>query len=225
MEIRPIARIKNGFHSKFGVPRQSGLCDVVSLIVFEKEYNVKEAFRGLKEYSHLWIIWEFSEFSDCEWTPTVRPPRLGGNKRVGVFATRSPHRPNSLGLSSVKLSEIIEDSEDGTVLVVTGADLMDGTPIYDIKPYVAYTDSHPDAVCGFADSFVEYKVNVFIPDDVKKTIPENALKEIITVLSNDPKPSYQKDFDRIYGMSFSEYEIKFMYEEKGITVIKIENRK
>ncbi len=222
MEIRPIGRIENGFKSKFGIPRQSGLCYVVSYILFEKEYNIKEAFRGIEKYSHLWIIWEFSEFSKDEWTPTVRPPRLGGNKRVGVFATRSPHRPNSLGLSSVRLLEIVEDREKGTVLVVSGADLMDGTPIYDIKPYISFTDSHPDAVCGFADDFVSYSVDVFVSDEIMKNIPEKTMEDIISILSNDPKPSYQKDFERVYGMTYAEYEIKFRYGEKGINVLEIE---
>ncbi|MBE6649482.1 MAG: tRNA (N6-threonylcarbamoyladenosine(37)-N6)-methyltransferase TrmO [Ruminococcaceae bacterium] len=222
MEIRPIGRIENGFKSKFGIPRQSGLCDVVSYILFEKEYNIKEAFRGIEKYSHLWIIWDFSEFSKDEWTPTVRPPRLGGNKRVGVFATRSPHRPNSLGLSSVRLLEIIEDREKGTVLVVSGADLMNGTPIYDVKPYISFTDSHPDAVCGFADDFVSYSVDVFVSDEIMKNIPKKTMEDIISILSNDPKPSYQKDFERVYGMTYAEYEIKFRYGEKGINVLEIE---
>lgn len=223
MEIKPIGYIKNGFKTKFGVPRQSGLCDVESFIIIEKEYSVKEAFRGLEDYSHLWLLWEFSDFSKESWTPTVRPPRLGGNKRVGVFATRSPHRPNSIGLSSVKLISISENYENRIVLTVSGADLMDGTPIFDIKPYVSYTDSHNDAICGFADDFSEYKIDVFFPDYLKEGLSEKVINDIISILSNDPKPSYQKDFNRVYGMSFSGYEIKFVYSEKGVSIVDIFN--
>ncbi len=221
MEIKPIGYIKNGFKTKFGIPRQSGLCDVESNIIIEKEYSIKEAFRGIEKYSHLWLLWEFSDFSKSEWTPTVRPPRLGGNKRVGVFATRSPHRPNSIGLSSVKLISVSENSDRKIILTVSGADLMDGTPIFDIKPYISYTDSHAEAICGFADDFSEYKIDVIFPDYLKDRLSEKSINEIISILSNDPKPSYQKDFERVYGMIFSGYEIKFIYTEKGISIIDI----
>jgi len=221
MEILPIAKIKNSFKEKFGIPRQSGICNVLSYIVFEKEYNVKEAFRGLEEYSHIWLIWEFSEFSDKKWSPTVRPPRLGGNKRIGVFATRSPNRPNSLGLSSVKLLRIIEDSSFGTVLEVSGADLMDETPIYDIKPYVKYSDSHPDSTCSFSDDFSDYKIQVSVCDEVLSSYPKNIIDEIVSILSLDPKPSYQKDLTRIYGMSYGDYNVKFQYTAEGILLLKI----
>lgn len=221
MEIKPIGIIKSPFDSKFGIPRQSGLCDIESLIVIEKEYSVKEAFRGIDEYSHLWLIWEFSEFSSDAWSPTVRPPRLGGNKRVGVFATRSPNRPNSLGLSSVRLLSVEEDAENRIILRISGADLMNGTPIFDIKPYVSYSDCHTNSVCGFADDFAQYRVEVFLPEKLKSNIPENVSRDIISVLSNDPKPSYHKDFDRVYGMTFSGYEIKFQYTKKGIDVVDV----
>jgi tRNA-Thr(GGU) m(6)t(6)A37 methyltransferase TsaA len=205
MEIKPIAYIRNGFKSKFGIPRQSGLCNIQSLIVFEKEYNIPEAFRGLEEFSHIWLIWGFSEFQNKTWTPTVRPPRLGGNKRVGVFSTRSPHRPNSLGLSSVKLLKIIKDEKQGIVLQIEGADLMDKTPIYDIKPYISYSDSHQQAICGFADDYANYNVDVTLPDDVISDASENVLNDIIAILSKDPKPSYQRDENRVYGMIYGDY--------------------
>ena len=221
MEIKPIGIIKNGFTSKFGVPRQSGLCNVESLIVIDKDYSVKEAFRGIEEYSHLWLIWEFSQFNSSGWSPTVRPPRLGGNKRVGVFATRSPNRPNSLGLSSVRLISVETNSENRIVLRISGADLVDGTPIYDIKPYIAYTDSHTDAVCGFADDFENYSVGVDFPSELRKGLSERTVEEIISILANDPKPSYQKDMERVYGMTFSGHEIKFKYCENGIRIISI----
>lgn len=222
MEIKPIGKILNNFNSKFGIPRQSGLCNVESLIVIEKEFSVKDAFRGIEEYSHLWLIWEFSEFASECWSPTVRPPRLGGNKRVGVFATRSPNRPNSLGLSSVRLSSVSQNEEGQIVLKVIGADLMNGTSIFDIKPYVSYSDSHTDAVCGFADDFAEYKLSVSFSEEAKKLLAEKEIDEISSVLSNDPKPSYQHDFHREYGMSYGKYEIKFKYSEDGIFVFDIQ---
>lgn len=222
MEIKPIGKIQNSFTSKFGVPRQSGLCNVESLIVIDKEYSVKEAFRGIEEYSHLWLIWEFSEFSSEKWSPTVRPPRLGGNKRVGVFATRSPNRPNSLGLSSVKLLSVFQNESGNIVLKVAGADLMNGTPIFDIKPYISYSDSHNDAICGFADEFSDYKINVSFSDTAKNILSEKEIDEIISILSNDPKPSYQKNYNRQYGMSYGKYDIKFNYDEKGIFVFGVQ---
>ncbi len=221
MEIVPIAKIKNGFSSKFGIPRQSGLCEVISTIVFEKEFNVREAFRGIDKYSHLWLLWEFSKFSQTTWSPTVRPPRLGGNKRVGVFATRSPHRPNSIGLSSVRLLKVEETEKNGIVLYVSGADIMDGTPIYDIKPYISYTDSHPDALCGFADEFINHSINVKIDDGAFSNVPTDISNQILSLLSNDPKPSYQKSDKRIYGMVFHGYEVKFKYVNGEIVVLTV----
>jgi tRNA-Thr(GGU) m(6)t(6)A37 methyltransferase TsaA len=222
MYIKPIGTIHNSFKTKFGIPRQSCICDIESKIVFEKEFNVVEAFRCIEQFSHLWLIWGFTEFEQTNWKPTVRPPRLGGNKRVGVFSTRSPHRPNSLGLSSVKLIKVETDSKSGVVLTISGADIMDGTPIYDIKPYISFTDSHPDAVCGFADEFVNFSVPVHFSDEIIN-VPESVLSQIHSVLSNDPKPSYQKDEDRIYGMRFDNYEVKFKYVNEAIIVVSIEN--
>lgn len=221
MEIKPIGIIENGFTSKFGIPRQSGLCDAVSFVIINKEYSIKEAFRGIESFSHLWLIWEFSEFSSNEWTPTVRPPRLGGNKRVGVFSTRSPNRPNSLGLSSVRLLDVSEGREGRVILKVSGADIMNGTPIYDIKPYIAYTDSHPDALCGFADDFANYKINVVFSKDFENPLSKDENEEIILILSNDPKPSYQNDSSRIYGMTYFDYEIRFKYTENSIVIIDV----
>ena len=208
--MKIIARIRNDFKEKFGIPRQSGILDrFESVIVFEKEYRTPEALRGIEGYSHLWLIWEFSESKRDTFSPTVRPPRLGGNKRMGVFATRSPFRPNPIGLSSVKLIDIRETKNDGTVLVVNGADLLDGTPIYDIKPYLTFTDCHPDAVCGFADDVAAYSLEVDFPDALIKNIDEKKRESLIRLLENDPRPSYIDDGDRIYTFSFAEYEISF----------------
>ncbi len=222
MYIKPIGTIHNSFKTKFGIPRQSCICDIESTIVFEKEFNVSDAFRCIESFSHLWLIWGFTEFSQTPWKPTVRPPRLGGNKRVGVFSTRSPHRPNSLGLSSVKLIRVENDSKLGVVLTVSGADIMDGTPIYNIKPYISFTDSHPDAICGFADEFVNFFIPVQFSEEVCN-VPKSILSQIEAILSNDPKPSYQNDDKRIYGMSFDNYEIKFKYVNGIIVVVSIEN--
>ncbi len=220
--MKIIAKIKNDFHTKFGIPRQSGLVNQVkSKIVFEPEYRVAEAFRGLEEYSHIWIIWEFSESKREDWSPTVRPPRLGGNKRVGVFATRSPFRPSPIGLSCVKLEKIDFESKSGPVLLVSGADLMNDTPIYDIKPYLPRIDSLPDAIGGFADRVKDYKLSVCIDKKFQSEIPDDKLKAIKEILSEDPRPSYHNDPSRIYGFNFAEYEITFKVDENILTVLNI----
>lgn len=221
--MKIIARIYNDFTEKFGIPRQSGLLsEMESSIIFEKDFRNDDALRGIREFSHLWLIWDFSENEKSGWSPTVRPPRLGGNTRMGVFATRSPFRPNSLGLSSVKFKDIERVPGKGSVLKVTGADLMNGTPIYDIKPYIAYTDSHPDAVCGFSDKFVDYALNVNIPDKLLEKIDIKDRNTLTEILKNDPRPSYQNDENRIYKMSFGKYEISFSVSKNNLTVIEIE---
>ena len=195
---------------------------MLSRIVFEPEYRVREALRGIEEYSHLWLIWEFSEAKREGWSPTVRPPRLGGNKRMGVFATRSPYRPNPIGLSSVKLVSVDESEGEGLVLTVSGADLLDGTPIYDIKPYLSFTDSHPDAVCGFADRVKEQRLSVNFPEELLSAIPADARDTLITVLEGDPRPHYKTDSDYEYGMRHGDYEIKFKVDGDTLTVTAIE---
>ena len=221
--MKIIAKISNDFKEKFGIPRQSGLCsELKSRIVFEPEYRNPDALRGIDGYSHLWLIWEFSEAKRDEWSPTVRPPRLGGNKRMGVFATRSPFRPNPIGLSSVKLEAVETTDSEGTVLIVSGADLLDGTPIYDIKPYLAYTDSHQNAVGGFADPVREYALNVHICKDLLSKIDISKQNSLIEILSQDPRPSYQNDPDREYGMRFSGWEIFFTVDSGELTVTRIE---
>ena len=224
--MKIIARIRTDFKEKFGIPRQSGLVDSLrARIVFEPEYRVREALRGLEDFSHLWLIWEFSEAKREDWSPTVRPPRLGGNKRVGVFATRSPFRPNPVGLSSVKLIGVEHSAAEGDVLIVSGADLMDGTPIYDIKPYLPFTDSHPDAIGGFADEKKEYSAEVIIPDEVAKATPLNRLEEIKELLAQDPRPSYRDDDEREYGMTYAGLDISFKATDNRITVTKITKAK
>lgn len=218
MELKVIAHIHTDFPEKFGVPRQSGLVGVTGKIIFEPEYCVADAFKGLEGYSHLWLIWQFSEIEENKWSPTVRPPRLGGNKRMGVFATRSPYRPNSIGLSSVELVKIEHDEALGTVITVKGADMVNGTPIFDIKPYLAYTDSHPNAIGGFADDVIENKLKAKIPENLLKKIPKQHLKDITEILENDPRPSYHDDASRVYGMSYAGMEIKFTVKE-GIVEI------
>jgi len=220
MEI--IARIYNDLPEKFGLPRQSGLVPgLTGRIVFEKAYRVPEAFRGLEEFSHVWLIWQFSLAVRDGWSPTVRPPRLGGNARLGVFATRSPFRPNPIGLSCVKLEGIDYDDADGPVLLVSGADLMSGTPIYDIKPYLPYTDAHPDAVGGFADSYTGYHLDVVFPQELLSLIPEDRRDGLIGVLSQDPRPSYHDDPERIYGLTYAGFNVKFTVGE-ALTVIAVE---
>ena len=218
--MRPIARIHTDFPTKFGVPRQSGIiASLQGRIVFEPEYRNAEAVRGLEEFSHIWLIWEFSEAMRDGWSPTVRPPRLGGNVRKGVFATRSPFRPNPIGLSSVKLEKVEIDPNWGPVLHVSGADLMDGTPIYDIKPYIAYTDSHPDAVSGFASKPAEYLLEVDFPEHLLKNVPTELRESLIDVLAHDPRPQYHDDPQRVYGMEFGCMEVKFQVEEMHLKVV------
>ena len=219
--MKIIARIYTDFREKFGIPRQSGLAkDTVGRIVFEPEYRVPEALRGIEEYSHLWLIWNFSEAEREGWSPTVRPPRLGGNKRMGGFATRSPFRPNAIGLSSVRLLSV-EDTAEGKVLVVAGADILDGTPIYDIKPYLAFTDSHPDAVCGFADEVRDYSLEVVIPEELKSGLSDEYIRALVSILSGDPRPQYKEDGDRIYGMIYGKHEVKFTVADGVLRVVEI----
>lgn len=222
IEIAPIAHIYNDYTEKFGVPRQSGLVpSVESVIVFEKPYRTQDALRGIDGYSHLWLIWQFSE-CDGKWSPTVRPPRLGGNTRVGVFATRSPYRPNGLGLSSVKLERVESTAENGTILVVSGADLMNGTPIFDVKPYVAYSDCHADAVSGFADDFSSYRLSVRTDESVIEIIPPEKRPGLIQLLECDPRPSYQNDPERLYGVAYAGYNVKFKVDGDVLTVTEVE---
>ena len=224
--IKKIAEIKNGFSDKFGIPRQSGLCNSVKAqIVFEPEYRVKEAFRELEGFSHIWIIWQFSRAADKDWSPTVRPPRLGGNKRIGVFATRSPFRPNALGLSCVKL-ESIEFSETlGPVLNVLGADLLDGTPIYDIKPYIPYADCKPDATEGFTGSAQRIYLEVYIPDNLKNTLDKVFLENISEIIKEDPRPAYQNDPERIYKLDFSGYTVSFKVKDTTAYLLEVSKEK
>lgn len=220
--MKTIARIHTAFPTKFGIPRQSGIIgSLQGHIVFEPEYRNPEAVRGLEEFSHLWLIWEFSEAVRNDWSPTVRPPRLGGNVRKGVFATRSPFRPNPIGLSSVKLERIEIVLGLGPVLYVSGADLMDGTPIYDIKPYIAYTDSHPDADSGFASRPAEYLLEVAFPDTLLQHVPEALRESLVAVLAHDPRPQYQDDPFRLYGLSFGGMEVKFRVAERRLEVVEV----
>ena len=222
VSIQIIARIKSDFPTKFGIPRQSGLVDsLTATVIFEPEFRNDDALRGIEEFSHIWLIWQFSEAVRKEWSPTVRPPRLGGNIRLGVFATRSPFRPNALGLSSVKLLGVEHTKEYGTVLHVAGADLMDGTPIFDIKPYIPYGDSHPDATGGFTDRAEDFLLDVDFPDALLKKLPEGKQAAAIGVLSHDPRPSYQKDPDRIYGLPFAGFDIRSTVQEKTLTVVEV----
>lgn len=223
--IKPIAHIKSDFAEKFGIPRQSGLVSALtSQIIFESEYAIADAVRGLEEYSHLWIIWQFSKAVREDWSPTVRPPRLGGNTRVGVFGTRSPFRPNPIGLSAVKIEKIEIDENNCPVITVSGADLLDGTPIYDIKPYLPYADCIPEAANGFSGKFSEKKLKVECDDELLENIAEDKREALLGVLSLDPRPSYHNDPERIYGMSFSDVEVKFRTDGEVLTVISIEKK-
>ena len=223
--IVPIAHIRTDFPTKFGIPRQAGIADSLQgELVFEPEYRVDEALRGIEGFSHLWLIWGFSENEGKPWSPTVRPPRLGGNVRMGVFATRSPFRPNGLGLSCVRLLAVRKVSDtgsgDGTTLLVSGADLMDGTPIYDIKPYLPYADSVPDAVGGFApDSGRE--LNVHFPEELLRQVPEAKREGLLSVLAHDPRPRYQADPGRTYGMAFAGLDIRFRVDGQNLLVTEI----
>ena len=220
--MKVIAHIHTAFPTKFGIPRQSGIIETLQgTIVFEPEYRVPEAVRGLEGFSHLWLIWEFSKAKRDTWSPTVRPPRLGGNTRMGVFATRSPFRPNPIGLSSVKLETIETDPNLGPVLHVSGADLMDGTPIYDIKPYIAYTDSHPEAVCGFANKPAEQLLEVDCPTILLQQVDISLRDSLLAVLAHDPRPQYQDDPERVYGMAFGPYEVRFKVNDLNLTVLEI----
>ena len=222
-ELNIIAHIRSDFTSKFGIPRQSGLVDELeATIVFEPEYRNPDALRGLEEYSHLWILWQFSECIGKEWTPTVRPPRLGGNKRMGVFATRSPFRPNPIGLSCVKLLGIEKSDKHGHIIRVSGADLLDGTPIYDIKPYLPYVDSHPEASNGFALDEKEGSLDVKISDNILKIVTPEKRTALKAVLAQDPRPGYQDIPERIYGIDFAGFNIRFKVNENILTVIEIE---
>ena len=222
MEIQAIGHIENDYKEKFGIPRQSGLVQsMISRIVFEPEYRDINAVRGMEGYTHLWLIWQFSENMNAGWTPTVRPPRLGGNVRMGVFATRSPFRPNPLGLSCVEL-EKVELEEEGPVIYVKGADLMDGTPIFDIKPYVPYADSYPEAGSGFAGDVFEHHLKVEVSDEVLQKIPENKVEALFEILAGDPRPGYQRDPNRIYGMEYGDMNIKFHVKEDILEIIQVD---
>ena len=218
MQIKPIAYIRSDFVEKFGIPRQSNLADTRAEIHFLPEYQNADALREIEAYDYLWLIWEFSESIRDTWSPTVRPPRLGGNRRVGVFATRSPFRPNAIGLSSVKLDDIGKHPEFGTVLYISGADLMDNTPIYDIKPYLPFTDSHPDAFGGFTDTLPEYMLEVEFPDNLLNLIPDHLHRGLLEVLAQDPRPSYQNDPERIYGFEFAGFDIRFTVADNALKV-------
>ena len=224
MEMKVIAHIRSDFPTKFGITHQSGrIQELKADIIFEPEYRNHEAFRGLEEYTHIWLIWEFSQAVRKEWSPTVRPPRLGGNVRMGVFATRSPFRPNPIGLSSVRLENVEFSEKYGPVLHVSGADLMDGTPIYDIKPYLAYVDSHPEAAGGFTDQIQDHKLKVEFPEKLLKKIPEEKREALLAVLANDPRPGYQKDPERKYGMSFGSWDIHFKVDGEQLWVLNVFN--
>lgn len=221
--IQVIARMKSDFPSKFGIPRQSGLVEQLrSTIIFEPEFRNADALRGLEGYSHLWLIWQFSEALRQQWSPTVRPPRLGGNTRMGVFATRSPFRPNNLGLSSVRLLGLEQTEQFGTVVHVGGADLMDGTPIFDIKPYIPYSDSHPEALGGFTDQACDFLLEVDFPPALLQQLPEDKQAAALALLSHDPRPSYQKSGQRLYGLPFAGFDIRFTVCNGRLTVCEIE---
>ena len=219
--ITNIARIRTDFLTKFGVPRQSGLVPLESVIVFEPPYRDPSAIRGLEGFSHLWLIWQFSEAVGAKVSPTVRPPRLGGNTRMGVFATRSPFRPNHLGLSSVRLERIELHPEWGTVLRVSGADMIDQTPIFDIKPYLPFTDSHPDAAAGFAATYEDYKLKVIFPPQLLMRIPERLRQGLVSVLEQDPRPAYVQDRERVFGIAFAGFDVRFTVDNDILTVVEI----
>ena len=222
VNIQVIARMRSDFATKFGIPRQSGLVEELrSTIVFEPEFRNADALRGLEDFSHLWIIWQFSEAVRAGWSPTVRPPRLGGNTRMGVFATRSPFRPNNLGLSSVRILGLEDTKEHGAVIHVAGADLMDGTPIFDIKPYIPYADSHPDAAGGFTDTAGDFLLKVDFPAHLLELLPPDKRDAAAAVLSHDPRPSYQRKPGRIYGLTFAGFDIRFTVSDDTLTVCEI----
>lgn len=221
--LHPIAHIRSDFASKFGIPRQSGVVEALTArVVFAPEFRVADALRGIEDFSHLWLIWEFSAAKREGFTPTVRPPRLGGNERMGVFATRSPFRPNSLGLSCVRLLRVEETEDEGTVLVVAGADLMDGTPIFDVKPYIPYADAHPEAKGGFAAAPWERRLKVECKEELLYKMEPEKRDALLGVLAEDPRPSYQEDAERIYGFSFAGHEVRFSVAEGVLTVRSID---
>lgn len=220
--MKPIAHIRSDFSTKFGIPRQSGLvAELKGKIIFEPEYRNPEALRGLDHFSHIWLIWEFSASKRDKWSPTVRPPRLGGNIRMGVFATRSPFRPNPIGLSSVRLEKIEWQTDAGPVLHVTGADLMDGTPILDIKPYIAYSDCHMDATGGFTNNVANSRLEVMIPSEWLQMISPSKQQALREVLANDPRPPYQDDSNRIYGLAFAGLNVRFTVSDNVLTVVEV----
>ncbi len=219
MELRPLARVHSDFAGKFGVPRQSGLVpELTAVLEFEPEFRSPEAVRGLEAFTHLWLIWEFSENADRGWRPTVRPPRLGGNRRLGVFATRSPFRPNPIGLSCVRLLELRMDRERGPLLLLGGADLTDGTPVYDIKPYIPYADCRPEASGGFTAETERRTLEVEFPPALLERVPENKRQALLGVLAMDPRPAYQEDPERVYGFRFAGREVRFSVAEEVLTV-------
>ncbi len=221
--MKIIGYVKSDFPTKFGIPRQSGIAEgLISKIVFEPEYRTKEAFRGLEDFSHIWVLWQFSESLRNDWSPTVRPPKLGGNKRVGVFATRSPFRPNNIGLSSVRLEKIEFDAKDGPILYISGADMMDGTPVFDIKPYIAYTDSHPESTSGFALPPDQKPLKVEIPPELLKRVPKEKQQALTDLLAQDPRPGYIND-DRRCGFPFAGLEIGFYVKDGTLFVSEIES--
>ena len=222
-EMKVIARIHSAFATKFGIPRQSGLVDELrATVVFEPEYRSEDALRGIEGFSHIWLIWQFSGAVRETWSPTVRPPRLGGNARMGVFATRSPFRPNAVGLSCVRLLGVKKDEKLGAVLEVAGADLMDGTPIYDVKPYVPYADCHPEAVGGFASEAPEKTLRVEFPESFLAKVPKEHRAALTAVLESDPRPRYQKDPGRVYGFVFAGLEVRFAVADEVLTVCSVE---
>ncbi len=223
LSMNIIATIHSDFPTKFGIPRQSGLVEeLTAKIVFTPEYRVPEAVRGLEDFSHIWLIWQFSKAVRDSWSPTVRPPRLGGNTRMGVFATRSPFRPNAIGLSCVRLLKVEPNTPEGPVLTVAGADLMDGTPILDIKPYIPYADCQPEATGGFTDTAGDFLLQVRFPPELLKLVPEDRQAALIGVLSHDPRPSYQRNPDRVYGMAFAGVNVRFQVAEDVLTVVAVE---
>lgn len=225
MEMHPIAHMRSDFPTKFGIPRQSGLVEELrSMIVFEPEYRSEDALRGIEDFSHLWLIWQFSQAVRQDWSPTVRPPRLGGNVRMGVFATRSPFRPNNLGLSCVRLLEVKHTQQYGTVLIVGGADLLDGTPIFDIKPYIPYSDSRPEAAGGFTDRVGDFLLDVKFPQELLEKLPADKQAAAVGVLSHDPRPSYQRTPGRVYGLNFAGFDIRFTVEDTVLTVQSVEKQ-
>lgn len=217
-----IANIHSDFPTKFGIPRQSGLVEeLTAKIVFTPDYRVPEAVRGLEDFSHIWLIWQFSKAVRENWSPTVRPPRLGGNTRMGVFATRSPFRPNAIGLSCVRLLKVEPNTPEGPVLTVAGADLMDGTPILDIKPYIPYADCQPEATGGFTDTAGDFLLKVEFPPELLERVPEDRREALIGVLSHDPRPSYQRNAERVYGMEFAGWNVRFRVAGDTLLVVEV----